>query len=225
MSSPTELERFAPALRAGFPMKDVRWVFPTASARAVTLWGGRTAFAWYDVVERGWARMDEEGIEKAARAVAAVIEEERRRGVPSERIVLAGFSQGGALALHAGLCHSLAVGGIIALSAAVPLCGAVPAARPNSPPVFLAHGVVDTVLPFYYGWCSDRLLRAKGYRVQSRRYATGHWVTRGELADVARWLEGQVLSRPDADTSAAGPGKSTWPTIPFRKLGQVNQGL
>jgi len=199
MSSPAELERFAPALQAGFPIKDVRWIFPTASARALTLWGGRTAIAWYDVVERGWARMDEEGIEEAVRAVAAVVARERRRGVPAERIVLAGFSQGGALALHAGLCHSLAVGGIIALSAAVPLCAALPAARPTSPPVFLGNGVLDTVLPFYFGWRSDRLLRAKEYRVESRRYAAGHWITHGELADVAGWLEWQVRSRAGVD--------------------------
>jgi phospholipase/carboxylesterase len=206
MSSPAELRGFADPLMAGFPLKDVRWIFPRGRRRPFTYWGGRPAIAWFDMRGRGWSRVDAVGIEEATRRVAAVIDAERRRGVPPGRIVLAGFSQGGALALHAGLRRPDAIGGIVAVSAALPDPDSIPLAGPSAPPVLLAHGVLDSVVPFHFGRHAERLLRSRGYRVEFRRYAIGHWVCPSELLDIADWL-GRVV-QPEA-WSAPAPGKSS----------------
>jgi phospholipase/carboxylesterase len=110
--------------------------------------------------------------------------------------VLAGFSQGGALALHAGLRLGHPIGGIVALSAALPAPAEIPAARPDAPPVFMAHGLLDAVVPSSWSGDSARLLEAKGYDVRCQGYPIGHTVSWQELGDIAAWLECHVLSDP-----------------------------
>jgi len=192
--STAEVDQFVSPLVEDFPTSGVHWVFPRAPRRPVTLFGGRQAHAWYDVLARDRSRMDEVGLERATSSLVSLVESERARGVPAHRIVLAGFSQGGALALHAGLRLAGSVGGIVALSSAVPLLDAIPPRVATSPPLFLAHGFFDRVIPFSLGHESKRLLVSKGYDVEWRTYPTGHTLRRRQLADVADWLERRVLS-------------------------------
>jgi phospholipase/carboxylesterase len=194
-TSPADVERFSANANANrFPLRGVRWIFPKAPTRRITLLGGRSALAWYDI--RAWDRscMDEDGIEAACATVSDLISSQRKRGVPAQRIVLAGFSQGGVIALHAGLRLRGDIGGIVALSAALPFPQATPAAQPDSPPVFLGHGLLDTVVPFWMGLETARLLLSKGYRVHWRKYTIGHTLDERELSDIARWLDERVPS-------------------------------
>ena len=203
-ASTDEVDQFISPLVERFPTKGVHWVFPKAPCRPVTVLGGRPALAWYDVLAWDRSRMDSEGIEEATCSLNQILEAERLRGVPPERIVLAGFSQGGALALHAGLRLGAALGGIVALSSALPFLKGIPERQGACPPLFLAHGLFDTTIPFSVGQASARLLKLKGYDVQWQSYPIGHWISQTELSDVSRWLQSRVLSRP----SAAGPASS-----------------
>lgn len=203
VTSVAEVEFFLRPLIWGFPVKGVRWRVPKAPVRPVTLLGGQPARAWYDLHKWDDPRCkDEAGIEAATRAVFGMIEAERKNGVPAKKIVLAGFSQGGALALHAGLRLGNAIGGIVALSAALPFPDQTPDAGPGSPPVFLAHGLLDAVVPSTWSAGSARVLESKGYDVRWQGYPIGHSVSWQELGDVAAWLEGGVLAD---STRAASP--------------------
>jgi phospholipase/carboxylesterase len=195
VTSLAEIEFFLRPLMLGFPLKDIRWRVPRAPLRPVTLLGGQAARAWYDL--RDWDDQrcqDPIGLEDATKAVEDMVEAERRSGVRPERIVLAGFSQGGALALHAGLRLRHPIGGIVALSTALPAPAEIPAARPDSPPVFMAHGLLDAVVPSSWSSDSARVLETRGYDVSSQGYPIGHTVSWQELGDVAAWLESRVLN-------------------------------
>jgi phospholipase/carboxylesterase len=194
VTSLAEIEFFLRPLMLGFPLKGVQWRVPRAPLRPVTLLGGQAARAWYDLCD--WDDQcckDPAGLEAATRAVEQMVEAERCNGVRPERIVLAGFSQGGALALHAGLRLRQPIGGIVALSTALPAPAEIPAARPDSPPVFMAHGLLDAVVPSSWSGDSARLLETRGYDVRCQGYPIGHTVSWQELGDVAAWLEGRVL--------------------------------
>jgi len=204
VSSVAEVEFFLRPLIWGFPVKGVRWLVPKAPVRPVTLLGGQPARAWYDLHKWDDPQCkDEGGIEAAARAVEAMVEAERKSGVPAKKIVLAGFSQGGALALHAGLRLGNAIGGIVALSAALPFPEQIPDAGPSAPPVFLAHGLLDAVVPATWGADSARMLESKGYDVCWQGYPIGHSVSWQELGDVAAWLESRVLGTERAAVTSA----------------------
>jgi len=192
-ASEAEVDQLALPLAAGFPARGVRWIFPKAKKRPVSMLGGRAALAWYDVRQVGRGRIDEEGIREASAMLRGYVANERARGVPAERIVLLGFSQGGMLALHAGLRMRPALGGVVALSAALPLLEGIPHAAPGAPPVFVGHGLFDTCVPYSYAGETQRVLTRHGYDVELRSYPVGHWITRGELLAIARWLEGRVL--------------------------------
>jgi phospholipase/carboxylesterase len=174
-----------------------RIVFPRAKRRPVTILGGEPALAWYDILAYDRSRMDEQGIEEAASAVCETVKAERERGGFRHRVALVGFSQGGALALHAGLRARSNVDGIVVVAAALPLPEAVPPATKRSPPVFLGHGVFDGLVPYALGRETERLLSSRGYRTTWRSYACGHRVTRRQMSDVSSWLRRNVL-----DTSA-----------------------
>jgi phospholipase/carboxylesterase len=194
--SPAEVERIIASLESGFPLKRARWIFPRAPWRPITLLGGRTALAWYDVLARDPSRIDEAGLEQATRRLTELIGAERRNGSSRSPIVLAGFSQGGALALHAGIRLGDAVAGTVAVSSALPCPDGLPPSRPESPPIFIAHGLFDTVVPFSMGRASMRALVAKGYRVDWHTYPAGHWINGRCLRHVAGWLERAVLETP-----------------------------
>lgn len=171
----------------------LRFIFPHAPLRPVTINGGMTMRAWYDM------RMTPAGIEQDAAHIAearailtGLIETERSRGVASSRIVLAGFSQGGAIALHTGLRYAHELAGILALSAPVPQVESL--VRELHPanthrPIFMAHGTQDTVVPYGYAEAGCRLLQRYGVSVEWRSYPMGHQVIPAEIKDISAWLQ------------------------------------
>jgi phospholipase/carboxylesterase len=186
-----DFEPIVPELRLA-PRLSVRFVFPNAPVRPVTINGGLPMRAWYDIAELGGARQDEAGIRASARIVAQLIERENARGIASRRIVLAGFSQGGAIALQAGLRYGEALAGLLALSTWLPLHTTLEAERSAANarvPIFYAHGLYDDRVGIERARASRTLLDALGYPVQWREYPMGHAVCPEEIADIGAWLE------------------------------------
>jgi phospholipase/carboxylesterase len=187
---------FVPVAEAlGLPAAPaIRFVFPHAPIRAVTINAGLLMRAWYDVQDEGGVRReDARGVRESQAHVEGLIRREGRRGIPPERIVLAGFSQGGAVALQTGLRYPDRLAGILALSTFLPLAdtlGAEVHPANRDVPVFLAHGTADALIPLSRGRdARDRLL-ALGYRVDWRQYRMPHAVSDAEIADIAAWLRG-----------------------------------
>jgi phospholipase/carboxylesterase len=174
------------------PTLPVRFVFPHAPVQAVTINGGARMRAWYDVYNlEGVRREDETGVRASQARVEALIAREKARGVAAPRIVLAGFSQGGAIALQTGLRHPERLAGIMALSTYLPLAGSVAkeaSAVNRDVPIFMAHGVYDDLIPLARAAASRDALVAAGYRVEWHEYRMQHAVCGEEIADVARWL-------------------------------------
>jgi len=174
------------------PSLAVRFVFPHAPRQPVTINGGYVMRAWYDVFDdRGVRREDEPGVRASQRRIEALIARERRRGIPAIRIVLAGFSQGGAMALHTGLRHGERLGGIMALSCFLPLADsvAVEASPANRDlPIFMAHGTHDPLIPMARGRDACSRLRERGYRVDWHEYPMPHSVCAEEIHDIGVWL-------------------------------------
>jgi phospholipase/carboxylesterase len=170
----------------------IRFVFPHAPVRPVTINNGMRMRAWYDIAATDLTnRADVAGVKQSASAVEALIERERSRGVPPEKIVLAGFSQGGAIALYAGLRYRLRLAGIMALSTY--LIGPDTLATDASPdnrrvPIFMAHGTADPVVRFAWGEASKRLLEAQGYAIEWHSYPMEHSVCIEEVRDIGTWL-------------------------------------
>ena len=194
-----DFEPVVPELDSAVTLR-TRFVFPHAPVQPVTINGGAPMRAWYDILELALERrVDTAGVERSAARVTELVEEERRRGIPASRIVLAGFSQGGAVALHAGLRHPERLAGIMALSNYLAVRDGLreqlsPANR--EVPIFLAHGSQDPVVPLSASEASRVWLRGAGYRVQCHTYPMPHSVCGEELRDISCWLE-QVLA-PDA---------------------------
>ncbi len=166
-------------------LSGARFIFPHAPLRPVTINGGAVMRAWYDISSPDLHRADLEGLEASRRIAQAFIEEERQAGIPPGRIVLAGFSQGGALALYTGLRLQGPLGGIAVLS------GYLPGDDPTGPhrAVFMAHGTEDPIVPFALALeARERLLRL-GHRVEWHAYPMGHALCREEIGDLAAWLD------------------------------------
>ncbi len=174
----------------------VRFVFPHAPLRPVSINRGAVMRAWYDIrEERGELHADAPGVRESGQRVEALIERERRRGIPAAGIVLAGFSQGGAVALHAGLRHREPLAGILALSCSLPLADslAVEASEANRQvPIFMAHGIDDDLVPLARARRSRDVLLGLHYRVTWREYRMAHAVCGEEVADLAAWLRGAL---------------------------------
>jgi len=171
----------------------LRFVFPHAPIRPVTINGGMRMRAWYDIVGMDFAtRAEAAGIEESVAQVEALAAREAARGVPASRLLLAGFSQGGAIALAAGLRRSEPLAGIVALSTYLP-GGQAAAARRHpdavAQPVFFAHGEGDTVIPVQHGLASAQALEQAGFEVAWHRYPMAHQVCAQEIADLGDWLE------------------------------------
>ncbi len=170
----------------------VRFVFPHAPLRPVTINNGMVMRAWYDVRgEAGERREDGAGVRASQAAIEALIARERQRGVAAAKIVLAGFSQGGAMALHTGLRHPARLGGILALSCFLPLADALAAeasAASATVPIFMGHGTRDDVIPLVRARRARDTLTALGYRVDWHEYPMPHAVCGDEVDDIARWL-------------------------------------
>jgi phospholipase/carboxylesterase len=169
-----------------------RFVFPHAPQRAVTINGGMRMRAWYDIL--GFdrlAREDEAGFGDSDAAVGALIAREVARGIPAARIVLGGFSQGGAVSLYSGLRYRERLAGIMALSCYLPLMDRLAAERDpvnSATPVFMAHGLTDGVLPIKMGRDSREHLQTLGTPVEWHQYPMAHSVCPDELADIRHFL-------------------------------------
>jgi len=173
------------------PAPAVRWVFPHAPFRSVTINRGLRMRAWYDVASLDGKAEDAAGIVESAEAVRRLIERERERGIASDRIVVAGFSQGGALALHTALREPSRLAGVVALSSYLPLASQLDAERHPANaavPIFMAHGSYDPVLPFALGERTRDLLRSRGYAVDWHTYPMAHSVCADEVAAIRDWL-------------------------------------
>jgi phospholipase/carboxylesterase len=176
-----------------------RFVFPHAPVRPITINGGVRMRAWFDILSVSrTAPEDEAGIHSSAALITALIDGEIARGFAPERIVLAGFSQGGALALHVGLREERRLAGLMALSAFLPLSSTLASERTpghEAIPIFMAHGTADAVIELAYAKSSLAALEDLGYAPEFRTYAMGHGVSPEEVGDIARWLTGLAPSR------------------------------
>lgn len=174
------------------PDTAVRFIFPHAPLRPVTLNNGLPLRAWYDLSDFSpHQKQDAAGINASAQRIRARIDAEIDAGIPAGRIVLAGYSQGGAIALHAGLRLDLSLGGLVALSSYLPLHETLDAeatAAARATPLFIAHGNYDTVVPTDWGEKSAQGLQARGYSVDWHRYPMGHEVCAEEIDTLGAWL-------------------------------------
>jgi phospholipase/carboxylesterase len=177
----------------------LRYVFPHAPMRPVTINGGYVMRAWYDILGTELVRReDEAAIRESQRAVEALIAREVQRGVPHARMVLAGFSQGAAITLQTGLRQREPLAGLMALSGYLPLAAALPAERaPQSAhvPIFMAHGASDPVIPPARASASRDALQSLGYTVQWHEYPMQHSVCADELRDIAAFLQATLRPR------------------------------
>jgi phospholipase/carboxylesterase len=173
----------------------IRFVFPHAPVRPVTINNGMMMRAWYDVLfgdlEGKSKRADERGVRESQAQVEALIEREAGRGIATEKIVLAGFSQGGAVTLQTGLRYPKKLAGMMALSTYLPLPESLPqesAPANRHTPIFMAHGVQDGVIPLMMGAGSMTLLTGMGHPVEWRQYPMQHSVCPQEIQDIGAWL-------------------------------------
>jgi phospholipase/carboxylesterase len=174
----------------------IRFVFPHAPVRPVTLNMGMRMRAWYDIKTlTAEGRADEAGMRESVARLGGLIADERALGIAAGRIVVAGFSQGGALALHAALRHPEPLAGILVLSAYLPLqallAGELAEANRQTP-ILMCHGQHDPVLPLALGVAACNWLRTAGYRVEWKEYPMQHQVCGPEILDVATWLRARV---------------------------------
>ena len=174
----------------------VRFIFPHAPMRPVTINNGHVMRAWYDVsfgdLEGKSRKADEQGVRESQAAIGSLIARENQRGIASRKIVVAGFSQGGAIALHTGLRYAERLAGVMALSTYLPLADSLPAeatALNKDAPIFFAHGAYDPVIALPMATLSRDTLNARGYRVEWHEYPMQHSVCAEEIADISAWLQ------------------------------------
>ncbi len=170
----------------------VRFVFPHAPVRPVTINNGMSMRAWYDI--RGVSiadKQDEAGIRASIASLDELIAREAARGVPAGRVIVAGFSQGGAIALAGGVRHATSLAGIVALSTYLPLAGMTALERSHANaqvPIFIGHGSADAVVPLALGIATRDALTTLGHAVDWHSYPMGHQVCAAEIADLRTWI-------------------------------------
>jgi len=179
------------------PPLGIRFVFPHAPMRAVTINGGFVMRAWYDITGQDIAKKeDETGLRQSQKSIEELIAKEESRGVPSGRVVLAGFSQGGVISLQTGLRQPKRLAGVMSLSAYLPLAATIAKERNaanNGVPIFLGHGTSDNVVPLALGTASRDQLIKLGYDIDWHQYPMPHSVCPEELADISAWLTRVLL--------------------------------
>ena len=177
----------------------LRFVFPHAPVRPVTLNGGHPMRAWFDIVKIGLHQpRDLPGMQASRAAVEALVAEERERGIPAERIVLAGFSQGGAVALFTGLEHQEKLAGIMALSTYLPLGEGMDvtiAGANQLTPIFFGHGTQDPVVPLQLGEYTRNWLTRQGCMLTWHTYPMPHSVSAEEIVHIRAWLISVLADR------------------------------
>jgi phospholipase/carboxylesterase len=170
----------------------IRFIFPHAQTMPVTLNGGYVMRAWYDIMGADIVkREDEAGLRLSQIRIETLIAREKARGIPAERIILAGFSQGCAMALQVGLRHPEKLAGLLCLSGYVALRDVLASERTTanqSTPIFLAHGTADPVIPLLRAEQSRDLLQDLGYTLEWHEYMMQHSVCEEEIRDIGNWL-------------------------------------
>ena len=184
------------ALPAELPL---RFIFPQAPSRPISINNGQVMPGWYDISMAELHRKpDEAGVRASQAAINQLIEREIVRGIAAEKIVLAGFSQGGAIALQTGLCYREALGGIMALSTYLTLEDSLAAeatiANANIP-ILMAHGTQDPLIPLALAQSSRAKMQARGYKIEWREYPMPHSVCMEEIQDIGVWLQARFKSR------------------------------
>lgn len=171
---------------------NVRFVFPHAPVIPVTINNGYQMRAWYDILGMDLVkREDEDGLRRSRGEIEELLEREERRGMPAHRIVLAGFSQGCAMALMTGLRHTQRLAGIVGMSGYLPLAQSTATERSDAnflTPIFMAHGQHDNVVAVQRGQASRDALQALGYQVEWHEYPMAHSVCMEEITDLNAWL-------------------------------------
>lgn len=175
---------------------DIRFVFPHAPVRPVTINGGVPMRAWYDVISLDRSGpQDEAGIRDSAASLLQLIERERERGVDASRIVLAGFSQGGAIAMHTAMRVPQRLAGLMALSTWMPLASTIgeevvdnSESQPRELPVLMVHGTFDPLLPLAAGQHAREIMQDAGFKVQWHEYPMAHAVCAEEISEIRKWL-------------------------------------
>lgn len=177
----------------------IRYIFPHAPQRPVTINGGFVMRAWYDISpQEANGQQDAEGIRASQASIEALIAQEVARGIAPDNIFLAGFSQGGAIALHTALRQAAPLGGVLALSTYLPLLETVQKEiliSTTATPIFMAHGRSDPLIPCTLGASSRDALLKFGYTVQWHEYAMAHSVCENEIRDIEAWLTGRINKR------------------------------
>jgi phospholipase/carboxylesterase len=184
-----DFEPIVPELRlpADLPL---RFVFPHAPTRPVTINGGMVMRAWYDIVTLdAEGRADADGVRESTAILEELINREMERGIPADRIVIAGFSMGGAIAINTALNTAHGLAGLMALSTYLPLPSEVDGTSGSRDlPVFMAHGSFDPMLPMQWGQLSAKKLEETGFSVEWHEYPMAHAVCPQEIADIREWL-------------------------------------
>ena len=171
--------------------KAVRFVFPNAPVRPVTINAGMRMRAWYDILQLGGGPEDEAGVRASQRLLEGLISREGERGIAPGKIVLAGFSQGGAIVLQTALRYPERLAGVLALSTYLPLAQHLAneaAAANREVPILMAHGTYDDIIPLDRAQASRRHLERLGYRIEWHEYPMSHSVCAAEVADIAAFL-------------------------------------
>ena len=181
-----DFEGLAPELHLN-TLDHIHFIFPNAPIQAVTINGGVEMRAWYDILERTLERkVDINGIHESANLINTLINNELEKGIPAEHILLAGFSQGGVIALHTGLNFKQNIGGIIALSTYFPTINELTGTK--NTPIFMAHGVLDSIVDIELGKTVFNTLQHSNHNVEWHDYLMEHSVCVDEIKDIARFI-------------------------------------
>ena len=192
-----DFEPIVPELRLPAALR-LRFVFPHAPIQPVTINGGMRMRAWYDILQLGGGPEDEKGIRASQGLLGKLIEREKSRGIPASRIVLAGFSQGGAIVLQAALRYPERLAGVLALSTYLPLAAKLAGERHAANaalPIFMAHGLEDSMVPVDYSRKVVGQLKEQGYQPVYQEYAMGHEVNEALLAKLTGWVARTLPAR------------------------------
>jgi phospholipase/carboxylesterase len=172
----------------------IRFIFPHAPVRPITLNGGMQMRGWYDLksLQLDRSKQDPEGVIESSLQIQAIIQEQISQGIAAKNIIIAGFSQGGAIALFTGLTGSVKLGGILALSTYLPLAADQSASLNkdyNDLPIFMAHGKFDDVVQPKYAQMSRDLMQSQGFNVEWHEYNVAHSLDAQEICDISQWLQ------------------------------------
>lgn len=185
-----DFEGIVPELRLNAEA-NIHFIFPDAPVRAVTINGGMKMRAWYDIVEMSLEHVDITGIYQSAELIERLIGREIENGIPAENIILAGFSQGGVIALHAGLRYPDKLAGVIALSAYLPTLEQLKTERTianNATPILMVHGIIDSVVAVEFGKAAFDTLKAMNYTVEWHDYLMDHSICADEIERIADFI-------------------------------------